>query len=60
MNVPTDIAKQVVDGLRGGGPFLMALVAINIVALAGFGYVLHEIANSMQARVSLIEKCIDK
>jgi len=59
MNVPADVAKQVVESLRGT-PFVMALVIINIVALIGFGLVIHEVANSMERREGLIKSCIER
>jgi len=59
MNVSSSVAKQVVESLRGT-PFVLALVILNIVALLGFGYVLHEVSNAMERREGLIEKCIDR
>jgi hypothetical protein len=59
MNVPTDIAKQVVDSLRGT-PFLLALLVINIIVLIGFSLVIHEVSNAMERREALILKCLDK
>jgi hypothetical protein len=59
MNVPSDVAKHVVESLRGT-PFVMALVIINICALLGFGYVLHEIGNSMERREAWVKYCLEK
>jgi len=59
MNVPGDIAKQVVETLRGT-PFVMALVVVNIIALIGFGFVLNEVSNAMERRESLIKACIER
>jgi hypothetical protein len=59
MNVPSDVAKSVVESLRGT-PFVMALVIINIVALIGFGFVLHEVANAMERREDIIKACIER
>ena len=60
MNVPTDIAHKVVESLRGGGPFLMALIFINVIALVGFGFVLNEISNSMERREAWVKYCLEK
>ena len=59
MNVPTDIAKQVVESLRGT-PFVLALVMINIIALVGFGFILSEVSNAMERREGLIKACIER
>jgi len=59
MNVPTEVAKQVVESLRGT-PFVMALVIINIVALVGFGLVLNEIGNSMERREAWVKLCLER
>jgi len=59
MNVPVDIAKQVVESLRGT-PFVMALVIINIIALIGFAFVLNEVSNAMDRREGLIKACIER
>jgi hypothetical protein len=59
MNVPTDVAKQVVESLRGT-PFVLALVIINIVALIGFGIVLNHVASAMERREVLLKACIER
>ena len=59
MNVSTDVAKQVVESLRGT-PFVMAIIIVNIIALVGFGYVLHEVSNAMERREGLIKACIER
>lgn len=59
MNVPTDIAKDVVASLRGT-PFVMALVIVNVIALFGFGIVLNEVSNAMERREGLIKSCIER
>lgn len=59
MNVPTEVAKQVVESLRGT-PFVMALVIINICALVGFGLVLNEIGNSMERREAWVKYCLER
>ena len=47
MNVPSDIAHKVVDQLRGT-PFVLALLVINVVVLAGFAFTLHEVSSAME------------
>lgn len=59
MNVPSDLAKQVVDQLKGT-PFVLALLIVNIIALGGFGYTLNEVSNAMERREALILKCLEK
>lgn len=59
MNVPQDVAKSVIDSLKGS-PFLLALITINIIALLGFGYVLHEISDSMERREAWVKYCLEK
>ena len=59
MNVPTDVARSVVDSLKST-PFLLALVVINVIALLGFGYILHEVSNAMERREGLIKACIER
>lgn len=59
MNVPTDVAKQVVDSLKGT-PFIMALLIVNTMALVGFGYVLHEVSGSIERREGLLKSCIER
>jgi hypothetical protein len=59
MNVPADIAKQVVESLRGT-PFVLSLLVINIIVLIGFALTLNSISNAMERREAMILKCIDK
>ena len=59
MNVPADIARQVVETLRGT-PFVLALVLVNVIALFGFGWTLHEVSNAMERREPLIKACIER
>ena len=54
-----EIAIQVIEQLRGT-PFVLALLVINIVVLAGFAYTLHEVGNAIERRDSLIKACIDR
>jgi len=59
MNVPTDVAAKVVESLRGT-PFVLAIVIVNVLALLGFGWTLHEVSNAMERRESLIKSCIER
>jgi hypothetical protein len=59
MNVPTDIAKQVVDSLRGT-PFVLSLLVVNIIVLIGFALTIHEVSNAMERREAMVMKCLDK
>jgi hypothetical protein len=59
MNVPTDVAKQVVESLRGT-PFVLAIVIVNILALLGFGWTLNEVSNAMERREGIIKACIER
>ena len=59
MNVPTDIANQVLESLRGT-PFVLALIVINCTAWLLFAYTLHEISNGLERRDKMIERCIEK
>lgn len=59
MNVPSDIAKQVVESLRGT-PFVLAIVMLNIVALAGFAYTLHSVGAAQERRDAIIKSCIER
>jgi predicted aspartyl protease len=57
MNVPADVAKQVIDTMRAT-PFVLALLVLNTIALAGFAYSLHEISKAADRRDGLLEKCM--
>lgn len=59
MNVPTDIAKQVVDSLKGT-PFVMALLIVNVMALAGFAFVLYEVNSAVERRDEMIKSCLER
>lgn len=59
MNVSGDLARQVVDQLKGT-PFVLALLVVNVIALFGFGYVLHEVSSAMERREDLIKACIER
>jgi hypothetical protein len=42
-----ELAAQVVEQLRGT-PFVLALLVINIIVLAGFAFMLHEVGNAIE------------
>ena len=58
MNVPSDIAHKVVESLRST-PFVLALLVLNIIVLAGFAYVLHEVSSAMQRREAILARCFE-
>ena len=62
MNVPTDLARQVVESLKAT-PFLLALLVINMVVLAGFAFTLHQVSSAMERRERMIApilaRCLD-
>lgn len=53
------LATQVIESLRGA-PFVLALLVINIIVLAGFAFTLHEVGNAIERRDGLIKSCIDR
>lgn len=57
MNVPRDIAGKVIDSMRAT-PFVLALLIINLIMLAGFVFTLHEVGNAIERRDNILEKCI--
>jgi hypothetical protein len=59
VNVPAELAKQVVDSLKAT-PFLLALLVINMVVLGGFAYTLHQVAYSIERRDNILAKCLDR
>ena len=59
MNVPNGIARQVIDTMRAT-PFVLAILIVNSLALVGFGYSLHEIANAAERRDGLLELCLKR
>ena len=54
-----ELAGQVVEQLRGA-PFVLALLVINIVVLAGFAFTLHEVSKGMSRRDAMIQACIER
>lgn len=57
MNVPQDIAKQVIETMRAT-PFVLALLIVNIVVLAGFTFTLYEVSKAVERRDKILERCI--
>lgn len=57
MNVPSDIAHKVVESLRAT-PFLLALVLINTVVLAGFAFTLSHVSDAIERREKMLERCL--
>jgi hypothetical protein len=57
MNVSTDVAKQVIDTMKAT-PFVLALLVINVVVLAGFTFTLHEVSSAVERRDKILERCI--
>jgi hypothetical protein len=59
MNVPTDIARQVVDSMKAT-PFVLAILLVNTIALMGFAYGMHEISKAADRRDGLLKMCMDR
>jgi hypothetical protein len=57
MNVPADVAKQVIETMRAT-PFVLAILIVNIAVLAGFTYTLHEVSDAVERRDKILERCI--
>jgi hypothetical protein len=57
MNVPADLARQVVETMRAT-PFVLALLIVNVIVLAGFTFTLYEISNAVERRDKILERCI--
>jgi hypothetical protein len=57
MNVPTELAGKVIDQLRGT-PFVLVILIVNVLVLAGFGYTLHEVGDGIARRDAMLEKCM--
>ena len=55
----SEITHQVIEQLKGT-PFVLALLVINIIMLAGFAYMLHEVGNAIERRDGLIKSCIER
>jgi hypothetical protein len=52
-------AKEAIDALKGT-PFLLVILILNIVMLAGFTWTLHEVSNAQERRESILKACIDR
>jgi hypothetical protein len=59
MVVPQEIAKQVIESMSST-PFVLALVLINVMALSGFGYTMHEVSKAIERRDIMIQGCLDR
>ncbi len=57
-NVSDNLAKQVVDSLRAT-PFVLALLVLNVISLAGFAFILVEVSQAMERREAIIARCLD-
>ncbi len=53
------LAEQVVENLRGT-PFVLALLIINIVVLAGFAFTLQEVGNAIERRDAIVKACVER
>ncbi|TYL87420.1 hypothetical protein [Bradyrhizobium cytisi] len=54
-----ELARQVVEQLKGT-PFVLALLVINVIVLAGFAYTLHQVSNAMERRETILQSCIER
>ena len=54
-----ELAAQVIEQLRGT-PFVLALLVINVIVLAGFAFTLHEVGNSIERRDGYIKTCLER
>jgi hypothetical protein len=57
MNIP--VAHKVIDSMKAA-PFVLALLIINIVVLAGFSFSLHEISKAANRRDALLAQCMER
>lgn len=55
----SDIARSVAEGLKAQ-PALLAVVAVNVLSLGFFGYVLHEISDATARDNALIIELVKK
>jgi hypothetical protein len=53
-----ELATQVIEQLRGT-PFVLALLVINVIVLAGFAF-LHEVGNAIERRDAIVKSCIER
>jgi hypothetical protein len=54
-----ELATQVIEQLRGT-PFVLALLVINVIVLAGFAFTLHEVGNAIERRDAIVKSCIER
>jgi hypothetical protein len=54
-----ELAAQVIENLRDT-PFVLALLVINIIVLAGFAFTLHEVGNAIERRDAIVKACVEK
>lgn len=54
-----ELAEQVIEQLRGT-PFVLALLVINVIVLAGFAITLHEVGNAIERKDAMVTACIEK
>ena len=54
-----ELAAQVVEQLRGT-PFVLALLVINTIVLAGFAFTLHEVSKGNERRDVMISRCLER
>jgi hypothetical protein len=59
MNVPTDIAKDVVASLRGT-PFVLVIIVLNTIVLGMFTFTLYSVSEAMERREGLLKACIER
>lgn len=57
MNIPTDVAHKVIETMKAT-PFVLALLIINVVVLAGFTLTLLEVSKAVERRDRILERCI--
>jgi|SoimicMinimDraft_4_1059732.scaffolds.fasta_scaffold07853_2 hypothetical protein len=57
MNVPSELANKVIENLKGT-PFVMTILVINVIVLAGFAVTLYHIDNAIERRDKILERCI--
>ena len=58
MNI-TSTVHNVTDALKGS-PVLLLVLILNLTALAGFAYILHEVSAAIERREVLLKQCLDK
>ena len=59
MNVPTDIAKDVVASLRGT-PFVLVIIVLNTIVLGMFTFTLYSVSEAQERREGLLKACIER